>query len=272
MSLITLTSGIGCGESAIARLIKENLNMEIYDDQKLQEKAVAMGIPEEEARNLDEKAPGLLTRLLNTKPQTYLEVMESVVYEVSSLDDAIILGHGSPFLLRDFGCALHVRVHASNASRIETLEEEQGVSSETATKLIQKSDGNHRAFMQYAFGMIWDDPSLYDLIVNRDKLGIEGAAELITAAKEAEQLQVCSLSAIEEMERRALTKKVEATILKTSLNPGNLNIEVVEKGVIHLTGIINPLESRDKIIDAIRSVPGVEEVKADLKSERLHDI
>jgi len=271
MSLITITAGIGCGAEAIARLLAQTLNLVCYDDQGLQEKAVAMGVASDDLRGLDERMPGLFNRLLHLKPESYLEVMEAVIFEISGQDDAIILGHGAPFLLRDFDCALHLRIYATDASRIDYLVDTQGVSSEAAGNLIRKSDHERKGFMQFAFRINWDDPSLFDLIINKDKLGIDGAVEVITAARQTENINVCSLSALDAMERMALAKRVEATIIKNVVNPGNYHVTVPEVGIVYLTGLINPLESKDRLLDAVKSVSGVKEVYTDLDPERIHD-
>jgi len=57
MSLITITSGIGCGEMRIAQQVAGGLELELYDDQRLQEKAVEMGLSLEDLKGFDEKAP-----------------------------------------------------------------------------------------------------------------------------------------------------------------------------------------------------------------------
>jgi len=116
--LITITSGIGSGGLSIAKSVSEELELELYDGQRLREEAVTVGISTEEIKSLGQKAPGLLNRLLSRKPDTYLEVMGAVIYEVASRGKGIILGHGAPWLLKGFGCALHVRVYASGPSRI----------------------------------------------------------------------------------------------------------------------------------------------------------
>ena len=272
MSLITITSGIGCGAPEIARLLNEKLNLEVYDDGKLQEEALSMGISREELKDFNEKAPGLFNRLFRLKPQTYLEVMEAVIYKISGKDDAVILGYGASFLLRDFGCAFHVRIYASEPSRIEYLVAQQGFSTEAAKKLIDKSDDERNGFMRFAFRMNWDDPSLYDLIINTDKIGVDGAAEMIIAARDVDAIKECSLAALESMERLSLAKRVEAELIKNVLNPGNYNVFIPEAGIVHLSGIINPLESKDKLIGYVKAVSGVKEVITDLQTERIHDI
>jgi len=272
MSLITITSGIGCSENTVARILGEKLGLAVFDDQKLQDEALEMGISSEDIKDFDEKAPSLFSRLLTFKPQTYLELMAAVIYKISGKGDAIIAGHGASFLLRDFGCAFHVRLHSSKSSRIQHLVDEQGMSPDAAKKLMQKNDDEQKGFLRFAYRMDWDDNSLYDLVINRDKLGVEGTVILIVAARDVEQIKECSLSAMESMKQLSLGKRVEAAIIKDCVNPGNYHVTVPEPGVVRLTGIINPLESKDRLIELVKAIPGVKKLIMAIEPERIHDI
>ena len=74
MSLITITSGIGCGGMIVANLVSERLKLELYDDERLQEEVVKNLISREALGMFDEKAPGLFSRLLSHKPEVYLDL------------------------------------------------------------------------------------------------------------------------------------------------------------------------------------------------------
>lgn len=271
MSLITITTGIGCEGITIARGAAEGLDVPLYDDESLQKEALASGLSKKDLKSLDEKAPGLFGRLLDLKPQAYQELMEAVVYRVAGRGEGIILGHGAQFLLRDFGCAFHISIHASHASRVAHLMKSMDMERRTAEKMIQKSDGDRIGFMKFAFNMDLHDPSLYDLIINRDKLGVEGAVELIIAISRTETLNVCSIDSIDAMKRLSLLKNVEAEIRKTAMRPRDFHVEVPELGVVIIVGMINALESRDRLVDAVKALPGVKEVRTDFVPEKLHD-
>jgi cytidylate kinase len=261
MSLITISRSLGSGGEVIASKVAKALNLELYDDNKLQQAAIDMGIPADDAKNLNEKAPGLFERLLNRKPETYLELMESVVYDVAHKGQGVIVGHGSQMLLRDFGCAFHVYVHATGPSRVQYIMETKGLNREGAKQLIQKSDHQQKGFFRFAFQMDWNDPSLYDLIVNTEKLGIEAAVKLIVGTAESDQIQACSLTAVEAMERLSQKKRVEAAVLENDINPFLLNIEVPEKGVVRLSGAANSQVEKDNLVDIIQRVSGISEVR-----------
>jgi len=272
MSLITITSGLGCAVSGAARIVADELGVELYDDQRLQEEAFKIGIVHDEVKGIEEKAPGLFDRLFNRKSQAYLNLMEALIYEVARRGQGVILGHVAQWLIRDFGCALHIRMHASESNRMGYLVEQLGVENEVAEKMIRKSDSERNGFMQFAYHIDWNDPSLYDLIVNQDKLGEKGAAKLILEAARSQEILACSLTAMDAMERLSLLKRVEASIIKNRISTLELNIDVPEKGVVYLTGTINPLESEAHVIEIAKGVPGVLEVRSDVTVPPIHEI
>ena len=179
MALITISQSIGSGDPNIPRRVAGGLKLDLYDDHKLKDKALTMGIRFEDLEFLDEKPPGFFDRLLSTKPEFYLDLMKSVVYEVSRGGNGVVIGHGSQILLRDFGCALHVLVHSSETARIQNIMKNNKLSRESAEKLIRKRDHEQMGFFRFAFHMSWDDPALYDLIINPEKIGVDAAIQLV---------------------------------------------------------------------------------------------
>jgi len=257
MSLITITRSMGCGGAKIASLVADELKLELYDDQRLQQEAIKMGIRSEELESLDEKAPGFFDHLRGYRPELYLDLMESVVYEVAQSGKGVILGHGSQLLLRDFGCALHVRIYASEKSRIQRLMTESGVSEKTAEKLIHKSDHERRGFLRFAFHMDWNDLSLYDLVINTEKMGTDGAVSLIIEAGQLDKIQECGSTALEAMERLSLTKKIEAALLKNNFSPIYYHIEVPKKGLAQIRGFTYSEEEKRRLLNVVKQVSGV---------------
>ena len=146
MALITISQSTGSGDIRIAGRVAEALELELFDDQKLKERALAMGIRSEDLTGFDEKAPGFFDRLLSSKPETYLDIMKAVVYEVSRGGSGVVVGHGSQVLLRNFDCAFHVLIHSSEAARIENLTRNRDVDPDVAKKLIRKSDHERKGF------------------------------------------------------------------------------------------------------------------------------
>jgi CMP/dCMP kinase len=266
MALVTFTSSFGSGGEKIARMVSEQLGLEFFDDRRLQDKALSMGISSEDLEGLDEKAPGLLDRLFTNKPAIYLDLLGSVVYDIASKGEAVIVGHGAQVFLKDFNCALHVMIHASEETRTERLTKEQNIDEAAAKKLVRRIDKRLKEFVQYAFNRDWNDFSGYDVVINLDKIGADWAVKLIVELAGSSQVKACSLKALEEMERSALQRKVDAAIIKNNMSSGftHFVVDVTGRGKVHLRGWTYTEEERQKAVEIVRGVPGVAEVTSDI--------
>lgn len=263
MSLVTISGGMGSGAEKVAELVARMAKLELFDDKRLYDEAIRMGIRAEDSKGLDEKVPGFFDSL-RYNPELYLDTLESVVFEVSRTGKGVIVGHGSQALLRDFGCAMHVLVHASEAYRIQQLTEKHHLSKKAAEKMIQKKDNEKRGFFRFAFHMEWSDPSLYDLVINTEKLGIGGAAKLVLEALLSDGIKECSLRALETMERMSLMKKVQASLLKEHFSYTQFHVEVPEQGVVQISGYTATEEDKRQMVKVARRVQGVSKVRDEI--------
>ena len=272
MSLITVTTTIGCGGMEVAKAVAKKLGVTLYDDDRLQEEALNMGFSSEEMKSFDQTAPGLISRLLRRRPAEYLDLMASAVYEVARRGEGIIVGNGAPYFLRNFGCALHVRIHAQEDFRVSRLTEHLGIGEEEARKLIKKGDSDLRGFLQFSFQMDLDDIDLYDAVINVSKIGLEAATAQIVAMANSREIRECSLTALEAMERLSLLKRVEGTMLKNNIDPRELVFDVPEPGVVEITGMISPMRTTGGIVEIVKSVPGVKKVYCRAEQHPLGEI
>jgi cytidylate kinase len=264
MSLITISQGIGCQGNEIARKVSESLQIELYDDSRLKEEARRTGLHSEQLKAFDEKAPGYFDRMLSRRPEIYVDLMVAVVYEVARRGNGVIIGHGSQVLLHDFGCALHVLIYAGVLSRTTRLMRQMKLPMEVAEKLIRKSDSEKKGFFQFAFQKEWNDPALYDICLNPEKVGIEQSARLIIETARNPKITSCSLHALDAMERLSQTKKIEAVLLANGISNTTIRVDVPERGTAHITGAVYNSADQQRLPDLVKRVPGISEVRVDV--------
>jgi cytidylate kinase len=260
MSLITITHSFGIDGTEVARNVAETLGWKLFDDDRLQALIQARGIAPEEVKKHDGKAPGFWDLFFGNRPQVFLNVLESVIYEVAQAGDGVIIGHGSHSLLRSFDCAFHVRLLSSEKRRAELLAARQGMSREAALRLIRRRDREQEGFFKFAFQLDRDDAALYDLVINTHKLDAAGAADLIVSAARSEGMRACSLNAIESMGRLALEKKIHAALIENRIDPSQIVVDVSDKSVTHVGGICFSAEDKQRIESTVCRVPGVTKV------------
>ena len=166
-----------------------------------------------------------------------------------------------------------IRISPSEfADRIRRLVDQMKIGPDTAENLIENRDNELKVFLEFSFQIDWNDFSLYDLVINVDKLGFDAAAEMIVNVSQTENIQECSLTALESMEKLSLLKKVGAAVMKDNINPQELHIDVPKRGVLKRTGLINPLRTDAGVTELIKSVPGVEQVICEAERHPLAKI
>ena len=263
MPIITITGGIGCDVESVAELVAGQLDLPLFNDTKLLEEAEKMGLSEKVSmESLKEKAHSVLN-LLSTKPKEYLDLMEAVIFEAARKGNGVILGHAGQMLLRGFDGVLHVRIFASEENRCRNLSEKQSMDREAARKIIHKSDNEKRGFLHTAFHADWDDLSLYDIVVNMERLDSKAAAGLIAGAANTEKIKTGMGNMEERLEKKALVKIVEAALLK-NVYANRLIIEAVEKDVVKITGFVDCQRDADDMVKTVENLPGVSRVVSEI--------
>lgn len=264
MSLITLTQSMGCQGREIAKLVADRLNLELYDDARLQKTLQSMGKGFENLKKFDEKAPGFFDRIISNQPDIFLDLMEAAIYEVAKNGAGVIIGHGGSFLLRDFGCALHVLIYANRSSRVRNIAEQQRISREVADRLLGKSDENQAGFFQFAFHREWNDLSLFDLVISTEKLSPTSVSKIIVEAAQNQEVKTCSLTALDAMDRLSLKKKIEAALLKNNFDPRYIHITLPDKGVVLIRGLTESQDELTRIKEIVSAVEGAREVRSEV--------
>src|SRR5690606_10526655 len=153
------------------------------------------------------------------KPSVDLERMSSVVYELAKKGEAVFLGGGTHMLLKAVDCALHVQIIAPREQRIQNLVRWR-VNADDAPRRLDQGVHDRGAFLKFAFGVDWDDCSLYDLTVNLDKLSVALAADTIARVAGSSEIKACSIEAMTAIELMALSNRAEAALTEAGLSYG----------------------------------------------------
>ncbi len=209
MPVITIGRMYGAGGETVGAMVAERLGAELVDNKIFQEVARRLELPQEEVERHEERPGSLLIRLLEalstasvefaappdttawTPPygelafdthQAVLRIGQEVIREAARGGNAVILGRGGAFLLRDHPRALHVFLFASEAARVAMLRQSYGWQEDEARRRMKKIDANRRAFVRQVYGHDWLDLRHYHVSLDTGRLGLRRAAELIVAA------------------------------------------------------------------------------------------
>lgn len=261
MKFITVSRQLGTGGARIARGVAEKLGYKFHDTASIDRSAQEMGFLDSVAGS-GERTPSFFQRFFSHKPAINQARLNSVIYELAKHGNGVFLGRGGHILLKSFSCAMHVRVIASKEKRIHNLQQ-RGYNEQSALRAIEESDRERAGFISYAFGKDWDDPGLYDLFLNTDKLSIRLAIDTITAIATSEEIASCSLESMASLAKMALAARAEAAIEEAGLSYGPslaVTVAVEEMGRVRLNGTVGDEKSKVRADDVVKGVKGVESV------------
>jgi cytidylate kinase len=261
MYFITFTRKMGSGGSEIAWNVATQLGYSFYDTLAIENAAREMGFAKD-ATEVEEKGPSLFARFFSSKElEVHLNRLNSVVYELASRGSAVFLGRGSHVLLRGLG--LHVRVTASQKTRVQNLVA-RGLQEEAALKAMHRSDHEREAFTKFAFGVDWDNPELYDIVLNMDHLTVDLAVDTVFHTARSEEIKARSVDAASVLSMLALRRRAEAALVEAGFSMNNLSLFVSGPGRVRLTGFTRTQSRAAKAGDVVRGVRGVESVDSEI--------
>src|SRR5216117_1149874 len=199
--IITITRQYGSGGSAVAKRAADALGWTLIDNEFVEEVARRAGLPAEEVAQREERAPGLLERLARTlavsspelfitaasitqveaDEETITKIAERVIQEAAAHGRAVLVGRGAQALLAQRPDALHVYVIAPREFRLKLAVRRLGADPATAERVVDDTDRQRDQYVKTYYGRQRQDLGNYDLVVNTERLAIEGAAQLIVA-------------------------------------------------------------------------------------------
>jgi cytidylate kinase len=182
MGVITISRQIGAGETSIAPAVAEQLGWECIDNKLLDREVEETGVTLPSVTHYDEHVPGLLESWQHPhEAEKYFHALRRIVEEYAAKGNVVIVGRGGNFILEEAE-ALHVRLVADMAFRIQRVMEIRWVNEGPAREIIRQTDHDRAAFHRHYFKADWEDPLRYHMVLNPSRLGIEGAIETLVAA------------------------------------------------------------------------------------------
>jgi cytidylate kinase len=263
MAIITVSRGSFSGGKMLAECLSKKLGYRCVDRDVIVDRAAdsARGVTQEEIREALEKPPGFLGRF-GHKRYVYLALIQAALAEEVRTGKAIYHGLAGHLLLPGGPQVLRTRIIAPLEYRLEIVRQRLNYSRDEAVSYIRKMDDDRRKWTRFLYGVNWEDPSIYDLVINLEHLSIEGACNLICSA----MLGRC-FEFTPECQRRmddfVLASRVRAEL---ALDPDTSELEVdttAQDGHLSITGKLPRVEQLTSVRQVAAAIPGVKSVDTD---------
>jgi CMP/dCMP kinase len=197
---LTISRLYGSGGSEVAALVAKKLGWSLLDNAVVDAVAARMGLTVAEVRDREERVPSLVERLTSAmamgsqewaspiaeakRPtdEQLIEVTHHIVEEAIARGPLVVVGRGTQEMLAAREDTLHVFCYAPRKALIARTIKREGVSAEEATRLVDNTNKDRDQWVRLHWERDRRAHENYDLSVNTERLGIEGAADLIVSA------------------------------------------------------------------------------------------
>jgi CMP/dCMP kinase len=200
VAVLTVSRLYGSGGSEVAALVAKELRWSLLDNAVVDAVAARMGLSVAEVRDREERVPSLVERLTSAmamgsqewmspigetrRPtdEQLIEVTHRIIEEAISRGPVVVVGRGTQEMLAERQDTLHVFCYAPRKALIARTMKREGISSDEAARLVDSTNRERDQWVRLHWERDRRAHENYDLSVNTESLGIQGAADLIVAA------------------------------------------------------------------------------------------
>jgi cytidylate kinase len=165
--------------------------------------AARMGLSVAEVRDREERVPSLVERLTSAmamgsqewmspiaaakRPtdEQLIEVTRHIIEEAIARGPLVVVGRGTQEMLAEREDTLHVFCYASRKALIARTMQREALGHDEAARLVDDTNKQRDQWVRLHWERDRRSLENYDLSVNTERLGIQGAVDLIVAAAKA---------------------------------------------------------------------------------------
>lgn len=216
MAIITISRGSYSKGKEVAEDVAARLGYRCMSREVLLDASKKFSVPEVRLLHAMHDGPSVLERF-GRGTAFYIAYVQSALLDAVREDNVVYHGLAGHILLKEVASVLRIRIIADLQTRISVVSEREGVGRSEARKMISRIDQERRKWSRRLYDANPWDPSLYDLVISIDKIGVRGAVDLIcqAAARETFALSDANRREIEDL---ALAASVRSHLLEVDQN------------------------------------------------------
>lgn len=183
---ITITREFGSLGRSIAKELSNELGIDFYDRDIVEEVARQLNMPVSTISNEEEKSKhSLFSRMfpLGTDEEymqdTIFETQKSIILDLASKSSCIIVGRCSDYILENMHNNINIFIYAPYEKRLDNCINILGMSKSEAKRMIASVDKARNMYHKKYAGYLPNDPNHKNLMIDSSLLGVKGTSHLI---------------------------------------------------------------------------------------------
>ncbi|MDX9788480.1 MAG: cytidylate kinase-like family protein [Desulfobacterales bacterium] len=196
MTVLTISRQFGAGGLTLGKMVSQELGFALYDNELIQLVAEKARVSTDWVRSMEKEVgkkfqkfisnlipKSFMDRILDDQrgyidEAVYVDVLQKIITKIADEGNAVIIGRGGQYILKDRPDAKRILLVSDLETRIRFVEDKYQLSHKQAAALVA-SDDKRRINLYKNFGrQDYDQPMLYDMVLNTGKLGFDLACRL----------------------------------------------------------------------------------------------
>jgi cytidylate kinase len=163
-------------ESCAWTTFDRNLVEKVLEDHHLP-KRLAKFMPEDHVSDISDAMDELFG--LHPSSWTLVEQTAETILRLAELGNVILIGRAASVVTAKLDHVFHVRLVSSMDKRAEYLQDLEKISTKAAIQMLRREDRGRARYVSKHYGADINDPLLYHLVINTERVGYEQAAIII---------------------------------------------------------------------------------------------
>jgi cytidylate kinase len=197
MAVITISRQFGAGGITLGELVSKKLGYRFFDNEIIQMVAKKAKVSTNWVESMEKEAGGKIQRFISgmvskrlvdrildidhgyIDEEIYVDLLREIIDKIAAEGNAVILGRGSQYILKDAEDTFHVLLVADKDYRIRFIEEKYRLKPKQAIQMVNNED-KRRINLYQKFGRLdYDSTAHYHLILNMRRVKLDTAAALM---------------------------------------------------------------------------------------------
>jgi cytidylate kinase len=197
MAVITISRQFGAGGITLGKMVAEKLGYAFADTEIIKMVAEMANVSTDFVETVEKEAGGKFSKMVNrlvSKPlldrilkdergyideEIYLDYLVLIIAQMADDGNVVILGRGSQYILNDHPDAYHFMLINEFDNRVKFMVEHYNLSQNRAVQAVKSEDKRRLNLYRKLHKTDYETPSLYNLVLNMNKISLEKAQELI---------------------------------------------------------------------------------------------
>ncbi|MEJ2168268.1 MAG: cytidylate kinase-like family protein [Desulfobacterales bacterium] len=197
MAVVTISRQFGAGGITLGRMVAEKLGYTFVDTEIIKMVAEMANVSTNFVETVEKEAGGKFHKIINrlvSKPllervlrdergyineEIYLDYLVLIIAQMADEGNVVILGRGSQYILNDHPDAYHFLLIDEFANRVRFMQEHYNLSQSRAEQVVKSEDKRRLNLYRKLHKTDYDKPSLYHLVLNMNRVGLDAAMDLI---------------------------------------------------------------------------------------------